>query len=173
MARITPPSLEQLAVFSGREEESYTDFADQALVQATVLFQIASCLDALPTDTTSVDYDVCVNAILDMADRLYLGQQYSTAKASPFSSETIGSYSYSKMSSQVSQGLPTGVGWFDLAIQNYGSCDSGVTVSHSATSIFEDYGISVIDGRRVFLGPEGENLPDLFQFSGDQVFTRN
>jgi len=173
VARITPPSLEQLAVFSGREEESYTDFADQALIQATVLFQIASCLDTLPSNTASVEYDVCVNGILDMADRLYLGRQYATAKASPFSSETIGSYSYSKMSSQVSQGLPTGVGWFDLAIQNYGVCDSGVTVSHSATTLFEDYGISEVDGRRVFLGPEGENSSDLFGFSGDQVFTRN
>jgi len=80
VARITPPSLEQLAVFSGREEESYTDFADQALIQATVLFQIASCLDTLPSNTASVEYDVCVNGILDMADRLYLGRQYATAK---------------------------------------------------------------------------------------------
>jgi len=77
------------------------------------------------------------------------------------------------MSSQVAQGLPTGVGWFDLAVQSYSCCDSGVGVSHSATTIFEDYGVSVIDGRRVFLGPEGETPADPFQFSSDQVFSSN
>lgn len=172
MARISPPTLEQLSVFTGREEEEFTEFAEQSLVQATVLFQIASGLDALPSDE-GVAYDVCLNAILDMADRLFLGQKYASAKASPFSSETIGSYSYAKMSTQVAQGLPTGVGWFDLAIQHYGVAEGGVGVYSNATTVFENYGISVVDGRRIFLGPEGEKPNDLFGFSGDQVFSRN
>ena len=96
MARLTVPDVEDLANFSGRDESSYEIFAEEALKQATLLFELSSCLDSLPS-FGSPDYELCRNAILEMADKLYLGQLYAKAKASPFQSETIGSYSYSKV----------------------------------------------------------------------------
>lgn len=61
---------------------------------------------------------------MSMADSIHLSQPYAAAKSSPFSSESIGSYSYSKAAKAVSKGETTGVEWFDLAIKNLSVCDT-------------------------------------------------
>ncbi len=168
MARLTVPDVEDLANFSGRDESSYEIFAEEALKQATLLFELSSCLDSLPS-FGSPDYELCRNAILEMADKLYLGQLYAKAKASPFQSETIGSYSYSKAAQLISSGLPTGLLWFDMAIQKLGVCEHLPSIQYSSTSIFENDGVYVTPAGDKFLpGPEGKNK-DVF----DATISRN
>jgi hypothetical protein len=62
-------------------------------------------------------------AILSMADAIYLVQPFQSVLSNPFSSETIGSYSYSKVSGAVMGGLPTGIGWFDVALSKLSVCE--------------------------------------------------
>lgn len=109
------PTVSDLADFTGSEQSSYSAFVSQALVQATLLFGFATGLEQYP-DTTA-ERSLAYNGILEMADKLYLSQPYAAALASPFQSESIGSYSYSKASGAVSKGQATGVVWFDLAVQ--------------------------------------------------------
>lgn len=139
----------QLATFTGRPQASFTDFADQALIQARVLFKIATGLvpGQFPDDPEKAE--LATLGILAMADAIYLSQPYQKAKASPFSSESIGSYSYSKNSGRsyaktvpaVAEGLPAGVGFFDMAvfqlsIRNNGMIDGGgFTIDDGTTGL--------------------------------------
>jgi len=93
------PTVAQLAGFTGRPESGYTSFADQALAQAALLFTIVTQRPTLPDDPDTVT--LVRNAILEMADRIYLEQPYAAARVSPYQSETIGSYSYAKSSTVV------------------------------------------------------------------------
>jgi hypothetical protein len=122
MAEYPTLTKKELAAFSGRPEQSYTKYSDQALLQATMLFKIGTCLAALPDNQT--EQDLARLAILSMADSIFLSQAYQKAAASPFSSESIGSYSYSKAASAVSKGGTTGIMWFDLAVQQMSVCGS-------------------------------------------------
>lgn len=153
MTRLSPPTLSDLEYFSGIPEFELGDFAVNALKQATTLFEVYSCLDTYP-EAGSVQYDIAVNGICDMALALTLSQPHLSAKYGPYQSESIGSYSYSKVSSLVQKGLPTDVGWFDRAISELGVCDSGAGVYSDATTIFEnDNVVRDVTGRRHVIGP--------------------
>lgn len=118
---------DDLEGFSGRPSQSYSKYADTALSQALLLFKIGTCLAQFPDDP--IKGELAKNAILAMADSIFLAQRYQAAAASPFNSETIGSYSYSKTASAVSSGKPTGIMWFDLAIEQLSVCgtlDDGI-----------------------------------------------
>lgn len=107
---------EQLALSTGRDAAFYSNaFVDQAIFQATLLFRIATNREDLPEGET--DAKLAELGILSMAEAIYLVQPFQETLYSPFSSESIGSYSYSKLSSAVAGGLPVGIGWFDLAVQ--------------------------------------------------------
>jgi hypothetical protein len=126
---LAPPTVADLAAFTGRTSNSFGQFADQALAQATLLFYIATDLDEYPTD---VNLSMLVkNGILDMADKIYLSQPYQEASASPFQSETIGSYSYSKAVASVKKGDNTGIMWFDLAVNKLKAAGSGIAAHGS------------------------------------------
>lgn len=112
---LTPPTRTDLATFTGRDVTTYTAFADQALAQATLLFATITRLDEYPADPQLAQ--LARNAIMEMADRIYLMQPYQGQLASPFVSESIGSYSYSKLITQLKSNLPTGLFWWDLAIE--------------------------------------------------------
>lgn len=112
---LVPLTVSDLADFAGTSEASYSAYVSQALAQATLLFEVATGLEEYPDNQSQ--RSLAQNAILEMADRLYTTQPYAAALASPFSSESIGSYSYSKASSAISKGQITGVVWFDLAVQ--------------------------------------------------------
>lgn len=150
MARLSPPTTATLAAFTGDAEGDYTAFAATALSQATILFEIATTLEEYP-DAGTVNYDAVLNGICDMADALYKRRPFRAVLSNPFTSESIGSYSYSKMSQMVSMGLPTGVGWFDLAVAQVGLIDE---FQEESTTMFEDDDIYIIDGEREFVGPE-------------------
>lgn len=149
-----------LAAFSGRPSASYPEvFTSVALFQATLLFKIATCLAVWPDDPTSAD--LARMAVLAMADDIVLKQPYERAKASPFNTESIGSYSYSKSFSKagvkVTKGESTNVMWFDLAVERIGVCD---LVQHVAMTggieVFEyDLPRAMLgNGNKRLLGPK-------------------
>lgn len=143
------PTTADLAGFSGRDVETYTPFSDTALGQATLLFQLVTKLDVMPSDPAQallVRY-----AIFQMADRLYLEQSYAETTAGPFQSETIGSYSYSMKSATATKartGGSTGLDWWDLAVDTFAAAGTSVTGSGSVGGGFDDdLGVDV-NGRR-------------------------
>lgn len=163
-------TVTDLSGFTGRPETSfplpYTTAS--ALPQATLLFKLATCLTELPTDP---DEAATVRfAILEVANALTLSQPYQLTNASPFSSETIGSYSYSKLAKMVQNGLPTGLGWFDLAVGQLGVCENGALgnpgIASDSIGVFEDdatFGLKDGDdsGKRYVLGPaQLDNEPE-------------
>lgn len=113
---LVAPTVDDLAAFTGRDVDGYSPFADKALEQATLLFQVITHLDSYPTDPTKEA--LARNAIVEMANRLYLEQGFAETIASPFQSETIGSYSYAKSATAIAarSGEATGLLWWDLAI---------------------------------------------------------
>lgn len=115
--------LEDLSDFSGRPVSEYTNsgYASTAIQQALLLFKIGTCLNAWPDDPTMAA--LAKMAVMSMADAIYLVQPFQTILSNPFSSETIGSYSYSKVAGAVMSGFPTGISWFDLALGKLGVCD--------------------------------------------------
>lgn len=129
MAILTLPTISDLATFSGRPEESYTAYANQAILLATIQFQTVTELQ--PSDMVSMsasspeDYQLAWNGILSLADYYYLRQPYQAAIAGPFVTEQIGSYSYAKAQNEVArnaaalevQGEAIGVPFYDLAVR--------------------------------------------------------
>lgn len=109
-------TVDDLASITGRDAASFTNapYVTQALLQATLLYRIGTNRSEMPTDETEAE--LVRYGILFMADAIYLSQPFHEILSNPFSSESIGSYSYSKASSAVANGLPTGVSWFDMAV---------------------------------------------------------
>ena len=146
------PTVAELATFSGRLEATYGAFASQSLLQATLLFTLLTELTDTPSDANEAQ--LVANAIMEMADHLYLVQPYTEAKSKPFQSETIGSYSYAlgSAASKALQGEKTGLLWFDLAIKLLGQ---KFTVSSSSIIVFERNGNLWTDseGNTVLVGP--------------------
>lgn len=123
---IPVPTVLQLASFSGRDEASYTSYAESALIQACIQFTIsteitADAFNGLAPD----DLLLAQQGILAYADYIYLQHPYQQVLASPLQGETIGSYTYSKpppveMRNIQAQELGvtlTGVHLWDLALQ--------------------------------------------------------
>jgi len=149
------PSVANLAAFTGRAESSFTGFATQALTQATLLFSVVTRLTDFPTGTDPDTRQLAINAILEMADRIYLEQPYAAAKSTPYSSETIGSYSYAKGSTaaKAKDRQPTGLLWWDLAVDELSLPERSIVASGSIavdhTAVYCD-----ADGNRYVLGPD-------------------
>lgn len=167
MAAYPQYDIQDLSDFSGRPVGEYTNtaYAATALAQAILLFRLGTCLKEWPDDPTMAE--LAKMAILAMADSIYLVQNYQKILASPFSSETIGSYSYSKVAGAVMTGLPTGIGWFDMAVSQMGVCDleQGTVIPGmgGGIEVFENDGYFTEgrNGNFRFLSPE-----DLDKMSG-------
>lgn len=123
------PTVDKLALFSGRPVSSYTGYAQSALIQCTILFTIISENDIADFQALQAsrpdDLMLAEQGILAYADWTYLRQPYQAAIASPMMSETIGSYTYSKpppmqvrnvQAQELGAGV-TGVVLWDTAIQ--------------------------------------------------------
>lgn len=110
------PTVDDLAAFSGRGVDTYSPFAATVLEQATLLFSVITRRTEMPDDPAQAS--LLRYAIVEMAGRLYSEQQYADTLASPFQSETIGTYSYSKSATalQAKSGGATGLLWWDLAV---------------------------------------------------------
>lgn len=149
-------TVADLATNSGRPQASYTGYANQAIAEALLLFKIYTCLKDWPSNTD--DDQLAQYAVLSMADAFITSQPYALTMGSPFSSESIGSYSYSKAMKKLQAGLPTGLTWFDLAISQLGVCESGPNggIAHGSMEVFERDGYFHTDstGKKRVLGPK-------------------
>ena len=138
MAEYPDLTKADLSRFSGRPIESYGNqrALSTAIVQATLLFKIATCRSYFPEDAN--DAELATMAISAYADHIYLRLPFAKAEASPFSSESLGSYSYSKSASAAAKGDKTGIMWFDLAVDRLSQCDveSGIP-SFGGIEVFE------------------------------------
>lgn len=112
------PSVSDLATFTGRNVASFTSYASEALTQSALLLRLATGITEYPTDPDLAQ--LAKNGIMDMADKIYLSSplKNKSAVASPFASETIGTYTYTikSVSTKIKAGEDTGVLWFDLAV---------------------------------------------------------
>jgi hypothetical protein len=116
-------TVAQLSQFSGRALQSYTPYADQALIQAVVIFMLVTQVTTWPTDELSAQ--IATLGILQYADVLVLEQPYQQVIHNPFQSQTIGSTSYSKPTAYMRgnaaanalKGEATGIPFFDYAVQ--------------------------------------------------------
>lgn len=150
---LAPPSVADLAAFSGRESNSYSNFAVEALDQATLLLYLATSLTDYPDDPDLAK--LAKYGILDMADKIYFSQPYRETIASPYQSETIGSYSYSKSVAAVKKGNATGVLWFDIAVDKLKTAGSGIGASGSIEGMEWD-GLEVgPNGKTKIIGATG------------------
>jgi len=168
------PTISQLAAYSGRPEPSYTTFANSALLQATLIWTTLTEV----TDPSALDPDdqmLADNGILAYADWIYLRQPYQQAIAGPFTSESIGSYSYAKAAGEVARnaqateviGESTGVVMFDLSVRmlarrtRAGGVFTGqVEVFENGSVRFDNAGVflDVCSGNLVLRGPDEFNL---------------
>lgn len=129
------PTVAELVTFTGRPEATFGTFVAQALAQATLMFSIVTKLTDYPADPDLVQ--LAVNAILEMADRLLLEQPYAAIKSGPFQTETIGSYSYSRMTAtatKIQSGGKSGLFWWDLAVDELSVAGASLVSSFSIQS---------------------------------------
>lgn len=165
-------TVQDLADFATMEvEEFVAEYSNTHITQASLLLRIATCLKTPPSDTFQLD--IWKNAVLDMALKLDISSQYRTAKYSPYSSETIGSYSYTIALSKIKGGEGTGVEWFDIAVGQLGVCDvMGNTGAHSSGGIevFEHDGSFVpgyLPGNERLLSPKDIGKYPPFSLGGE------
>lgn len=167
MAAFPTYTITHLSDFSGRPQAEYTNtaYVPQALLQAELLFKLGTCLgEVWPDDPTMAKLSEM--AILSMADAIYLVQPFQTVLSNPFSSESIGSYSYSKVAGAVMGGLPTGITWFDLATNKLSVCDlnAGIPIG-GGIELFEwdaTFANGVLPGNVRVLSPKDLNRHNEF-----------
>lgn len=138
------PTVADLSAFTGRPTATYGTFAAAALEQATLMFTVLTKLTAYPDDPDLAK--LARYAILELADRLFLEQPFAEFVASPFQSETIMSYTYSRATTtavKVQNGVKTGLFWWDLAIDELSQPGSSV-LAHGSVRVLPD-GL-VVDG---------------------------
>jgi hypothetical protein len=184
------PAVSDLAKFSGRDEATYTGYANAALLQATIRFTFLTEVtdpnqftgyNALTAEDQQV---LALQGICSLADNIYLSFPYQGVQASPLNSETVGTWTYAKTvttgaGGSMSRMAPaamelsmanTGIALFDMAVQLLALRTIASGVFHGATTVF-DHGerraalgdIMVYegpDGRRMILGPGDEHLID-------------
>jgi hypothetical protein len=133
---LSAPTVDDLATFTGRDSDTYSGFATQALAQATLLFTVITKLASYPSDPDQAQ--LARNAIMQAADLIYLEQPFAQARATPYSSETIGSYSYTKTAKALLKNAhndqPTGLMWWDLAFEELAGRDRSLVASGSVSA---------------------------------------
>lgn len=153
------PFVSEMATFKGKADSFYTDFAEQALLQATLLLSLRTGLTEMPEGESEAL--LAKYAIMDLANQIYLETPYDQIIAKPFSSESIGSYSYSKSAQSARRGDSTGSMWFDLAVEKLSSLDGDYDVNSASISMFErNHLYKDAEGNRYVLGPGDYDLRD-------------
>lgn len=148
---LTVPDLQQLEDFSTEAfaPDTSAHIAD-ILQQATDVVWIFTGIDTDPVDPRMAR--IVTYAILDLTLWLLTQETHREEINSPFSSERIGSYSYSKMQ-QAKTGSDSGIYWVDMLFRLLRSAD-------------ENYAESWINSERVF-DPEG------FTFAQQETYRLN
>jgi hypothetical protein len=141
------PTVDELSQFSGRPSMSYTGFAVNALIQATIVWTALTQITD-PTCLSSDDQQLAQWGICAYADYVYLRQPYQQVIASPMQNESIGSYSYSKPMAEMARnaqalevtGEGTGIYLFDLAVRLLAVRTRSSGVFHGGVTVFERTG---------------------------------
>ena len=130
--------------------ESLPSNIDTKIRLALVLLKISTCRTTFPDDDLSREL---VNAaVYYMALDMQIKEKFEKHAATPFQSETIGSYSYSKLATAASNGDKTEVMWFDMAVDNLSQCSLASRIGESAgggISVFEYDFPAVGDGMNI------------------------
>lgn len=132
---LTVPAQADLQDFWGDTYPSELTTARAAMLLdlSTNLMWLGTSLEADPSDARLAS--LVKYGILDMAIFMYIYREELDAVYSPFTSERVGSYSYSKMMKAVQQGIDTGVPMFDRIVAYYRdlamAADGGWTSSES------------------------------------------
>ena len=144
-----------LARFTGKSPDHYTDpYVYEALAQAGDLLELASRVSVVPAEDTLLGR-LARRGVLAMAEAIFEGNAVRDLRFSPFKSETIGSYTYSLAEGSVLAGIPTGISWFDVAVERLRLAwsESG-TISNSSISAFDrPKDVGTVGDRRILIGP--------------------
>ena len=140
---LTPPAIEAFEAYKGEtfDPDEY-DAVEAHLQAATDLMEIATRIHTdFPVDT--LEWRVMQRGILDAAWFIGTSMEDRDAMFSPFSTERIGSYSYSKMSNAAALRVDTGIPFFDYAVKYLagflGSEFSGIGVISESVMPGQDY----------------------------------
>ena len=173
MAGFPSLTLGDLSGYSGRPTTAYlnTSYVAAALYQSMLLFRYSTGRrgpDDWPDE--AIDQELATAGVLAMADDIYLSQPFQTVLANPMSSETIGSYSYSKAANasvKVRDGQDTGIAFFDLAVRRLCIADDIARVESDSLHVFTDELVwtTHADGSIKVVGPHDENTTDMTNFS--------
>lgn len=163
---LAPPVRADLALFTGRPLTTFGAFADQALLQAALMFTVVTKLDDYPDDPDL--RQLATNAILEMADRLLLEQPFAEVSTRPFQSETIGSYTYSRVTAtsvKVQNGSKTGLFWWDVAVDEL-TAPGALLTAHGSIKVDNSDIQSSQDGELYVVNPaEGTDRPPYVRIS--------
>ena len=150
--------MHQVEAFSATE----MPWVEDALQRATDLMEAATNLHEDPEDELA--FRIMTTGILAMSHAIFVtGGEDREALYSPYSSERMGSYSYSKMMQAVQENRPTGVPEFDFAVSyllGLGLDPDATPVNSVAAEDVFDQPLSEYE--KSFRGPEREVelLPD-------------
>lgn len=135
--------------------EDYTDFINEEfpsdmiiriedmLVQATDAFWVFTGLSDYPSDPQAAR--VTRYAIMDLTAWLIAQHENRAEINSPFTSERIGSYSYSKMQAAKSDG-DSGIYWLDMFFRLMRAVDEGAMLSSvSSENVFNPTGETFLE----------------------------
>jgi hypothetical protein len=184
------PAVADLALFSGRDQATYTSYANSALLQATIRFTFLTEVTD-PASFTGYNQlsqtdqqQLALNGICSLADSIYLQFPYQQVIASPLNSETVGSTNFQKTMSMGGGGsmsrmapaalelsmATTGIPLFDMAVQLLSLRTIASGVFSGGVTAFEEgerrskhsIGAWVEDkcGRMYVLGPEDRDNID-------------
>lgn len=139
MALVPPTTAEYEIYVHGDvpDDESWTVLA---LQQATDLFWLATGLPDFPSDPQLLR--IAKNAILEFAQWLLVQDEHKTEIFSPYNSERIGSYSYSKLAraeNSIHKNDPLGLFWWDKALSLFANSDTSQIWSVSEKVIPQPY----------------------------------
>ncbi len=154
------PTVAELAAFKMRPSGFYSEtYALQAMSQAALLLMLRTGITTMPENETEAQ--LAKYAIMDLGNQIYLEAPYDEILAKPFSSESIGSYSYSKSAQAAKNGETTGSMWFDLAVSQLSALDGSYDVNSGSISLFERSNYYQDEnGDRFVLGPDDITHPD-------------
>ena len=135
---LTLPDPEDLDQFTQGASDIFDDDAKfVAFQQAADLFYVATGVSTDPTDEYALR--ILKWGLMDMAFKILITRENQTEINSPYSSETIGSYSYTKQAlAAIQQGLLTGVQWFDIAVGLLNGLVGNSVSSVSSEHVFKE-----------------------------------
>lgn len=146
------PATEDYAAFLDLSVAQLSSYHHEALTQGRDLMWLATQMVEDPTDADELR--LLHRGIMSVAEAMEVSKGYRSLSLSPFTSETIGSYSYEKLGSIVRRGVPIGLMWFDLAVSYF---YTETDIVNTGKALFEiDEALveaETSDGRTALLGP--------------------